>query len=59
MGRRIRVLMGTDVGEAVANNESIGYGKGISRNITVLNMAPLWYLKQYKQKTFGKFISVA
>lgn len=45
MERRIRVLMGTDVGEAVANNESIGYGKGISRNITMFNMAPLWYLE--------------
>lgn len=39
VGRTIRVLMGRDVEEAVANNETIKYGKGITRKIIMLSMA--------------------
>lgn len=50
VGRRIRGLMGREVGEAVANNESIGDARGISRNIIVLNMAPSRYLSNTRKE---------
>ena len=42
--------MGREVGEAVANNESIGDARGISRNIIVLNMAPSRYLSNTRKE---------